>query len=149
MTLSQKVTTDIGAAMKAREAGRLTALRMLKTALTNKSIEKGRELDATEDVQVVSSLVKQRREAIEQFRAGGRADLVAKEEAEIAVLETYLPPAASPEAIDAVIARAIADTGAAGPKDIGKVMKTVMAALAGQTVDGKQVNDLVRRKLGA
>jgi uncharacterized protein YqeY len=149
MTLSQKVTTDIGAAMKAREPGRLTALRMLKTALTNKSIEKGRELDATEDVQVVSSLVKQRREAIEQFRAGGRADLVAKEEAEIAVLETYLPPAASPETIDAVITRAIADTGAAGPKDIGKVMKTVMAALAGQTVDGKQVNDLVRRKLSA
>ncbi len=149
MTLSDKLTPDIAAAMKARDANRLTALRMLKTALTNKSIEKGRDLDANEDVQVVSSLVKQRREAIEQFGAAGRADLVAKEEAEIVVLETYLPPAVSPEEIDAVIARAIADTGATGVKDMGKVMKAVMAALTGKAVDGRRVNEMVRGKLGA
>lgn len=147
MTLSDTVTTHIAAAMKAREATTLTALRMLKTALTNKSIEKGRALDAAEELQVVSSLVKQRRDAIEQFTAGGRADLAAKEQAEIAVLDAYLPPAVSNDELDTVVAQAIADTGATGARDIGKVMKAVMAALAGKTVDGKRVNELVRARL--
>jgi uncharacterized protein len=147
MSLEQKLTGDIGAAMKAKEAARLTALRMLKSALTNKSIEKGRALEAAEELQVVSSLVKQRRDSIEQFNAGGRADLAAKEEAEIVVLEAYLPPAVSSEDLDQAVTKAISDTGASGAKDIGKVMKAVMAALAGKTVDGKKVNELVRTKL--
>jgi uncharacterized protein YqeY len=148
MTLTDKLTSDIAAAMKARDASRLTALRMLKTALTNKSIERGRALDANEDLQTVSSLIKQRREAIEQFTAGGRADLAAKEAAEIVVLETYLPPALSDEDLDTAIAQAIADTSATGIKDMGRVMKSVMAALAGTAVDGKRVSERVRARLG-
>jgi uncharacterized protein len=147
MSLEQKLTTDIGAAMKAKDTIRLTALRMLKTALMNKSIEKGRALESGEELQVVSSLVKQRRDSIEQFTAGGRSDLAAKEQAEIVVLEAYLPPAVSPGELDRAVTAAIAETGAAGPKDIGKVMKVVMASLAGKTVDGKKVNELVRTKL--
>jgi uncharacterized protein YqeY len=147
MSLEQELSRDIGAAMKAKDATRLTALRMLKTALTNKSIEKGRALEAAEEMQVVSSLVKQRNDSIEQFTAGGRGDLAAKEQAEIAVLETYLPPAVSAEEVDHAVANAIAETGAAGAKDIGKVMKAVMAALSGKTVDGKKVSELVRAKL--
>jgi uncharacterized protein YqeY len=120
---------------------------MLKTALMNKSIEKGRALEGGEELQVVSSLVKQRRDSIEQFNAGGRGDLAAKEAAEIAVLEAYLPPAVSAEELEQAVAKAITDTGASGAKDIGKVMKAVMAVLSGKTVDGKKVNELVRTKL--
>lgn len=147
MTLTDSISADIAAAMKARAATRLTALRMLKTALTNKSIEKGRVLDATEELQVVSTQVKQRRDAIEQFTAGGRQDLADKELAEIEVLNTYLPPAVTAEEIDAAVARAVADTGATGPRDIGKVMKATLEALAGKTVDGKRVNEAVRARL--
>jgi uncharacterized protein len=147
MSLEAKLTTDIGTAMKAKDATRLTALRMLKAALMNKSIEKGRALEATEELQVVSTLVKQRRDSIEQFTAGGRADLADKERAEIGVLETYLPAAVSVEELERVVAAAVAETGASGPKDMGKVMKAVMSALSGKTVDGKKVNELVRAKL--
>jgi hypothetical protein len=147
MSLEQKVTADIGAAMKARDAGRLTALRMLKAALMNKGVEKGRVLEAAEELQVVASLVKQRRDAIEQFTAGGRHDLASKEQAEIVVLETYLPPAVSAEQLERAVSQAISETGAASAKDIGKVMKAVMAQLAGKTVDGRKVNDLVRTRL--
>jgi uncharacterized protein YqeY len=147
MSLEQTLTADIGTAMKAKDATRLTALRMLKTALMNKSIEKGRALEAAEEMQVVSSLVKQRRDSIEQFTAGGRADLADKEQAEISVLETYLPPAVSSEELERAVSDAVAQTGAAGAKDIGRVMKAVMAALAGRTVDGRRVNELVRAKL--
>jgi hypothetical protein len=147
MSLETKLTTDIGAAMKAKDATRLTALRMLKAALTNKSIEKGRALEPAEELQVVSTLVKQRRDSIEQFTAGGRMDLAEKERAEIAVLETYQPPAVTADELDAAISRALTETGAAGAKDIGKVMKAVMAALAGKTIDGKKVNEAVRARL--
>jgi uncharacterized protein YqeY len=147
MSLEQKLTTDIGAAMKAKDATRLTALRMLKTALTNKSIEKGRALEPAEEMQVVSSLVKQRRDSIEQFTAGGRVDLAAREQQEIAVLENYLPPAVTTEELERAVSDAVAQTGASSPKDVGKVMKAVMAALAGKSVDGKKVNELVRAKL--
>ena len=147
MSLEAKLTTDIGIAMKAKDATRLTALRMLKAALMNKSIEKGRALEATEELQVVSTLVKQRRDSIEQFTAGGRADLADKERAEIGVLDTYLPAAVSVEELERVVAAAVAETDASGPKDMGKVMKAVMSALSGQTVDGKKVNELVRAKL--
>ena len=108
MSLEQTLSADIVTAMKARDATKLTALRMLKSALTNKSIEKGRALDSAEELQVVSTLVKQRRDSIEQFSKAGRADLVAKETAEAAVLEEYLPPAATPEEIDAAVASALA-----------------------------------------
>jgi len=147
MSLEAKLTTDIGVAMKAKDATRLTALRMLKAALMNKSIEKGRALEANEELQVVSTLVKQRRDSIEQFTAGGRADLADKEQTEIVVLEGYLPAAVSVEELERVVAAAVAETGAAGPKDMGKVMKAVMSALAGKTVDGKKVSELVRAKL--
>src|ERR1041385_1048573 len=126
MTLTEKVAAEMTAAMKARDAGRLSALRMLKAAIMNKGVEKGRDLDDSEVLQVVSSLVKQRRDSIQQFQKAGRTDLVDKETAEVAVLEQYLPPAASAEAIDAAVTEAIAETGATTPKDMGKVMKAVM-----------------------
>ena len=149
MGLTDKVGSDITAAMKARDAARLSALRMLKAAIMNKGVEKGRDLEDAEVLQVVSSLVKQRRDSIEQFSKAGRTDLVAKETGEVAVLEEYLPPAVSPAEIDAAVAEAIAETGAASQKDIGKVMKAVMPKLAGKNADGRTVNDAVRRKLGA
>jgi uncharacterized protein YqeY len=147
MPLIDTVSTDIATAMKAKDAARLSALRMLKAAIMNKGVEKGRDLDDDEARQVIATLVKQRRDSVEQFSKAGRTDLVEKETAEIAVLTSYLPPAATPEEIDAAIAQAIAETGAASPKDIGKVMKAVMPKLAG--ADGRAINDAVRRKLGA
>lgn len=148
MALVEQVGRDIATAMKAKDAGRLTALRMLKTALTNKEVEKARALDEAEAQAVVGSLVKQRRDSIEQFTAAGRLELAAKEAAEIAVLEAYLPPAASPAELEAAVAAAIAETGATSPKDMGRVMKAVMAALQGKSVDGRKVNEAVRAKLG-
>ena len=147
MSLEAKLTTDIGVAMKAKDATRLTALRMLKAALMNKSIEKGRALEANEELQVVSTLVKQRRDSIEQFTAGGRADLADKEQTEIVVLEGDLAGCRLGQELERVVAVAVAETGAAGPKDMGRVMKAVMSALAGKTVDGKKVSELVRAKL--
>jgi uncharacterized protein YqeY len=143
------VSADIAAAMKARDASRLSALRMLKAAVMNKSVEKGRDLDDAEVLQVVASLVKQRRDSIEQFEKAGRADLVAKESSELAVLQSYLPPSATPEEINAAVAEAVAETGATSAKDLGKVMKAVMPKLAGKNADGKAVNEAVRRTLGA
>jgi len=147
--LRDKVNSDLTAAMKAKDAARLSALRMLKAAIMNKGIEKGHDLDDGEVLQVVSSLVKQRRDSIEQFSKAGRTDLVDKESGEIGVLEQYLPPAASAVEIEAAVSAAIAETGAASPKDMGKVMKAVMPMLAGKNADGKTVNEIVRRKLGA
>ena len=149
MLLRDKVNGDIATAMKAKDAARLSALRMMKAAITNKGVEKGHDLDDAEVLQVVTSLVKQRRDSIEQFSKAGRTDLVNKETAEIAVLEEYLPAAASADEIDAAVAAAIAETAAASPKDMGKVMKAVMPKLAGKQADGKAVNEAVRRKLGA
>ncbi len=147
MTLIEHVGQAITAAMKARDAARLSALRMLKTALTNKEVEKGRALDDAEALQVVAALVKQRRDSIEQFSAAGRSELAAKEEAEIAVLEEFQPPAATPAEIEAAVAAAIAETGATSAKDMGKVMKSVMAALQGKSVDGRKINEAVRARL--
>ena len=149
MSLNNKVAADITAAMKAKDAARLSALRMLKAAIMNKGVEKGRDLEDAEIMQVVSSLVKQRRDSIEQFSKAGRTDLVDKETGEVAVLEAYLPPAVTAEEIDAAVTAAIAETGASSPKDMGKVMKAVMPKLAGKNADGKVVNEAVRRKLGA
>ena len=149
MSLNTKIAGDIAAAMKTKDAPRLSALRMLKAAIMNKGVEKGRDLDDAEILQVVASLVKQRRDSIDQFGKAGRTDLVDKESAEIAVLETYLPPAASAEELDAAVAAAIAETGASSVKDIGKVMKAVIPKLAGKHAEGRTINEIVRRKLGA
>ncbi|MGE0443937.1 MAG: GatB/YqeY domain-containing protein [Vicinamibacterales bacterium] len=148
MALAEQINTDLTAAMKAKDAPRLAALRMLKAAIMNKEVEKGRALEDAEVLQVVTSLVKQRHDSIEQFGKAGRQDLVDKESSEVQVLQHYLPPAASPAQIAAAVAEAIADTGAASPKDMGKVMKAVMPKLAGTHADGKAVNEAVRRALG-
>ena len=149
MPLVDDVTAAIADAMRKQDAVRLAPLRMLKAAFMNKSVEKGHDLDDAEARQVVSALVKQRKDSIEQFLQGGRKDLADKEAAEIVVLEAYLPPAADPAAVEQAVVDAIAETGASSPKDMGRVMKAAMARLAGQNVDGKAVSDLVRRKLGA
>src|SRR5260221_1247831 len=121
--------------MRKHESVRLSALRMLKAALMNREIERGRALDDAESLQVVTSLVKQRRDSIEQFTKGGRQDLADKEAAEIRVLETYLPPAADPAVIEQAVADAIQETGGTSSKDMGRVMKAAMAKLKGQSVD--------------
>jgi len=145
--LLNDVTTAIADAMRKQEGVRLGSLRMLKAALMNKEVERGRALDDAESLQVVQSLVKQRKDSIEQFGKAGRQDLVDKESAEMKVLESYLPPAADPAVIERAVADAISDTGASSVKDKGKVMKAAMAKLAGQSVDGKAVNELVRERL--
>lgn len=147
MALIDEVSAAIADAMRRQDAPRLSALRMLKAALMNREVEKARALDDAESRQVVNSLVKQRRDSIEQFMKGGRQDLVDKETAEIAILEQYLPPPADPAALERAVAEAIAETGAASPKDMGRVMKAAMARLSGQSVDGRLVNDLVKKKL--
>jgi uncharacterized protein YqeY len=147
MSLEQTLSGAIAAAMKSKDATRLSTLRMLKAALMNKGVEKNRSLEASEEFQVVATLVKQRRDSIEQFNAGGRRDLADKEAAEIVILEAYLPPAVSAEELDAIVTEAMAETGAAGPKDIGKVMKAAMAKLSGKTIDGKKLNEMVRNRL--
>jgi hypothetical protein len=149
MPLVDEVGVAIADAMRQRETVRLSALRMLKAAFMNKSIEKKHDLDDAEARQVVAALVKQRKDSIEQFTKGGRQDLADKEAAEIVVLEAYLPAAADSATVDAAVAAAIAETGATSPKDMGRVMKAAMAKLAGQNVDGKMVNELVRKHLGA
>jgi uncharacterized protein len=149
MSLTTEVSAAIADAMRKRDAARLSALRMLKAAFMNREIERGHALDDSEARQVVASLVKQRKDSIEQFSKGGRDDLAKKEAAEIVFLEAYLPPAADPALIERAVADAIAETGATSSKDTGRVMKAAMARLAGQTVDGKAVNELVRQKLNS
>ena len=147
MPLLDDMSAAIADAMRKHDPMRLSALRMLKAALVNREVERGHALDEAESLQVVTSLVKQRRDSIEQFTKGGRQDLADKEAAEIGVLEVYLPPAADPAAIDRAVADAIAETGATSAKDMGRVMKAAMARLAGQSVDGKTVNERVRQML--
>lgn len=146
--LTARVDREIADAMRAKNAPRLTALRLLKAALVNREVQKGRALDEQEAQQVIASLVKQRRESIEQFGRGGREDLVAQETAEIRVLESFLPPPLDPSELDRIVQAAIDETAATSPKDLGRVMKTAMGKLAGRTVEGKLVNELARRKLG-
>ena len=148
MTLMERISGDITAAMKNKDQARLSPLRMAKAALMNREVEKGRALEQPEAEQVINSLIKQRRDSIEQFTKGGRADLVSREEAEIGVLEAYLPPPIDPAAVEAAVDAVIAETGASGVKDVGRVMKAVMSRFAGQTVDGRRINELARQKLG-
>jgi hypothetical protein len=146
-SLVDQITKDIGDAMRQKNQATLAPLRMLKAALMNREVEKGRALDESESVQVVNQLVKQRRDSIDQFRAGGRQDLADREQAEAVFLERYLPPAADEAAVQSAIDAAVTETGAAGPKDMGKVMKAVMARLAGATVDGRQLSEAVKKRL--
>jgi len=148
MSLIEALNKTMAEAMKSRDQARLSSLRLLKAALMNREVERGRALNEVEERQVVTALVKQRKESIDQFAKAGRQDLVTKEAADLAVLETYLPPAISTEDLERVVGEVIAEAGAASPKDLGKVMKGVMSRLAGATVDGKLVNEIVRRRLG-
>jgi uncharacterized protein YqeY len=147
MTLFERVTQEIADAMRQRDQASLGPLRMLKAALMNHEVTRGRSLDEAESLQVVNQLVKQRRDSIDQFKAGGRTDLADKEQAELTFLEKFLPPAADPGAVAAAIDAAVAETGASSAKDMGKVMKAVNTALAGQTIDGKALAEAVKRRL--
>jgi uncharacterized protein len=149
MSLMERISQDMTAAMRAKDKERLGALRMAKAALMNREVEKGRTLVDAEEEQVLVSLIKQRRDSVEQFTNGGRQDLADKETAEIATLEVYLPPPVDPAEIDRAVSDAIAETGATSVKELGKVMKAVMPKLGGRAVDGRTINELVRSKLGA
>jgi uncharacterized protein YqeY len=148
MAIVEQVEKDLVAAMKAKEVLKLSVLRMAKAALMNKKVELGKPLGDPEALAVLRTLIKQRRDSTEQFRKGKRDDLADKEEAEIKIIELYLPAGASAEEIDAAVASAIQETAAASAKDMGKVMKAAMAKLAGKNVDGKQVSERVRARLG-
>ena len=147
MSLSEQIISDLTASMKAQDAQRTSTLRMVKAAMMNRKIEKGSELDDDEMQKLLRSLVKQRRDSVEQYEKAGRQELVDKEQAEIAVIETYLPQAASAAEIESTDTAAIAETGATSIKDMGKVMKATQAALAGKNADGKLVADTVKAKL--
>lgn len=144
----ERIQKDLVDAMRAKDELKLSVLRMVKSALKNKEIEKIRPLDEAESIQVLQTLLKQRRESVEMFTKGGRTDLAEKESKEIAILETYLPAAANDADMDAAIAAAIAETGANSPKQMGAVVKAAKARLEGKTVDGKALSDRIRTKLG-
>lgn len=147
MTLTKQIVADLTAAMKAQDAGRTSTLRMVKAAMMNRQIEKGSELDDDDMQKLLRSLVKQRRDSIEQYEKAGRQELVEKEKAEIEVIETYLPQAASHNEIEQAVAAAIAETGATSMRDMGKVMKAAQAALAGKNADGRLISEVVKSKL--
>jgi uncharacterized protein YqeY len=148
MTLGEKIIVDLTTSMKAQDAARTSTLRMVKAAMMNRQIEKGGQLDDEEISKLLRSLVKQRRDSIEQYQKAGRQELVDKESAEITVIEGYLPQAASRDEIEAVVAEAISSTGASSMKDMGKVMKAAQAGLAGKNADGRLVSEIVKSKLG-
>jgi uncharacterized protein YqeY len=147
MTLKDRIISDMTAAMKAKDAARTSTLRMVKAAIMNREKEGGAEPTDEDVMKLLRSQVKQRRDSVEQYRAAGRQELVDKETAEIAVIEEYLPQAASEAEIDEAVAAAIAETGATSMKDMGAVMKGAMAKLAGKNADGKLVSETVKKKL--
>jgi uncharacterized protein YqeY len=150
LTLAERIGQDLTVSMKAQDAARTGVLRMAKTALKNKEIDKKAPLDDAEAMKILQALVKQREDSVEQFTKGNRPELAAKEEAEIVILKAYLPQEASEADVAAAVERAVAETAAASAKDMGKVMKAAMAILAaaGQPVDGKKVNEAARKRLG-
>ena len=148
MGLTETIVSDLTASMKAQEALRTSTLRMVKAALMNRQIEKGGALDDDEVLKLLRSLVKQRRDSVEQYEKAGRQELADKEKAEIEIIEVYLPQSASQEDIENAVTKAIAETGAASMKDMGKVMKAVQAALTGKNADGRMVSEVVKAKLG-
>jgi len=147
MSLKDKIIADMTAAMKSKDAARTSTLRMLKAAIVNREKDRGEQVDDEEVTKLLRSQLKQRRDSIEQYEKGGRQDLVEKERAEIEVIETYLPKAASPEVIEQAVVTAIAETGASSMKDMGKVMKAAQALLAGKNADGRTVSEIVKTKL--
>jgi len=147
MGLKDQIIADLTSAMKAKDAERTGTLRMVKAALMNRQIDKGGELTDDEITKALQSLVKQRRDSIEQYEKAGRAELAAKEAAELSVIEGYLPQAASQDEIDAAVDEAVQETGASSMKDMGALMKATMAKLAGKSADGRVVRDAVRARL--
>ena len=147
MSLKEQIVADMTAAMKAKDAARTSTLRLLKAAIVNREIEKGGELDDDELSKLLRSQLKQRRDSVDQYQKAGRPELVEKETAEIAVIESYLPQAASPEEIEQAVMAAIAETGATSMKEMGAVMKATMALLTGKTPDGRVVSETVKKKL--
>ena len=149
MSIPEQIQKDITAAMKARDEHRLSALRMIKTALKHREVEKMAPLDDKESLQVLSTLIKQRKDSAEQFRKGGRDEMADREEAEITLIETYMPKAAGEAEIEAGVAAVIAEMGAPTIRDMGSVMKSAMARFqaANMRVDGRTVSDIVKRKL--
>ncbi len=147
MSLHDRLTEDLKLAMKARDQLRMDVIRMIKAAVMNKELELKKDLDDAEMSRVMTTMIKQRRESVEQFEKGNRAELAAKERQEITILESYLPQALSLEQLASVVDAAIQEIGACSLKEMGVVMKAVMVRVAGQTVDGKQISELVRAKL--
>lgn len=149
MPIVDQINSDLTEAMKAKEAERLSALRMVKTALKLRETELPGSVDDAEAIKVLNTLLKQRRDAADQFRAGGREELALKEENEARIIQTYLPAAASEEDILAAIDQSITEVGASSMKDMGAVMKAVRTRLEGKTIDGKALSDMVKGKLGS
>ncbi len=147
MRLAEKIQKDLVDAMRAKDELRLSVLRGIKTAIKNKEVEKIRALEEPEGIQILQTLVKQRKESIDQFTKGNRPELAAKETRELAIIESYLPAGASEAEMDAAITRAVSETGAASIKQMGAVVKAAKAALEGKTVDGKALSDRVRERL--
>jgi uncharacterized protein YqeY len=148
MSLLEKIQKDMVEAMKAKDEVRLSAVRMIKTALQKHQVDSMKPLDEESELKVLSSLVKQRRESAEMFRKGGRAELAEKEEAELRLIEAYMPEAVSDAELDALIAAAVAETGAASARDMGKVMNAVKGRLGGKRVDGRVLSEKVKTRLG-
>ena len=147
MSLRDRLTEDLKLAMKARDQLRMDVIRMIKAAVLNKEVEMKKDLDDAEMSRIMTTMIKQRKESVEQYEKGQRAELAAKERQEISIIESYLPKALSADELERIVETVIRETGAGSAKDMGAVMKTVMAQLAGQPVDGKHVSDLVRSKL--
>ncbi|MGQ0696302.1 MAG: GatB/YqeY domain-containing protein [Nitrospiraceae bacterium] len=147
MSLRERLTEDLKQATKARDQLRMDVIRMIKAAVINKEVELKKDLDDAEMSRVMATLIKQRRESVEQFEKAKRTELAEKERKEITIIETYLPQALSPQELEQIVASIVTETGARSLKELGAVMKAVMARLAGQAVDGKQVSDLVKAKL--
>ena len=148
MKLKERITSDLTAAMKAKDAARLSTLRMAKASVMNREIEKGGELTEEEMQKALQSLVKQRRDSVEQYEKAGRTELAEKERAEIAVIEEYLPRAASRDEIEQAVVASLAELNASSMKEMGAVMKAVQARLAGRSADGRTVSEIVKSKLG-
>src|SRR5262245_18317645 len=149
MTLQEKIQSEITEAMRRKDSLRLSVLRMMKSAVKNKEIEKMKPLEEGEVLAVLKSLVKQRKDSVDQFRKGGREELAQKEEAEIRIVEEYLPSAASEEEIRQAVEEAVQETGASSIKDMGKLMKATLARLAGKSTDGARVSQIVKDKLSS
>ena len=147
MPLLERIQKDLVSAMKSKDEARLSAIRMIKTALKKLEVDSMKPLDEATEMQVLNSLIKQRTESAEMFRKGGRVELAEKEEAERALIESYMPAPASPEEIDAAIAAALAETQVTSAKQMGVVMKAAQAKLTGKRVDGKALSEKVRARL--